>query len=274
MCSHHLRHGPGGREAGTYRHANHVELALRRRLVLRLDREQRARSAVEAVADGARGEREREGTACSLAWECASSFPAHPPRELLPKLLEQKRDAEELLAKAATFAKAVEEDAKEADRRFRKAAKASEKALPSRRELDRVAMAATKGLPSRREVESALKTAKRAQARVERQLKAAETSTTMTTREARALVRSLTQEKREAEVARALDPKDNSVDVNVALTNQVDMGIAKGYAQQHNFIAASYNKSRYGTGSQQNVTINIGDLHLDALRKAKVIEHE
>lgn len=124
-------------------------------------------------------------------------------RELLPKLLEQKRDAEELLAKAATFAKAVEEDAKEADRRFRKAAKAIEKALPSRRELDRVAMAATKGLPSRREVESALKTAKRAQARVERQLKAAETSTTMTTREARALVRSLTQEKREAEAALA-----------------------------------------------------------------------
>ena len=82
------------------------------------------------------------------------------------------------------------------------------------------------------------------------------------------------EEKREAEIARALDPKDNSVDVNVALTNQVDMGIAKGYAQQHNFIAASYNKSRYGSGSQQNVTINIGDLHLDALRKAKVIEHE
>ena len=82
------------------------------------------------------------------------------------------------------------------------------------------------------------------------------------------------EEKREAEIAKALDPKDKSVDVSVALTNQVDMGIAKGYAQQHNFIAASYNKSRYGSGSQQSVTINIGDLHLDALRKAKVIEHE
>ena len=82
------------------------------------------------------------------------------------------------------------------------------------------------------------------------------------------------EEKRNAEVAKALDPKDDSVDVSVALTNQVDMGIAKGYQSQHNFIAASYNKSRYGSGSQQNVTINIGDLHLDALRKVKVIDHE
>ena len=40
------------------------------------------------------------------------------------------------------------------------------------------------------------------------------------------------EEKREAEVAKALDPKDDSVDVSVALTNQIDMGIAKGYAQQ------------------------------------------
>lgn len=122
-------------------------------------------------------------------------------RELLPKLLEQKRDAEKLLSKAATFAKAVEKDTKEADRRFRKAAKAIEKALPSRRELDLVAVTATKGLPSRREVEGALKTAKRAQARIERKLRAAEKSTTTNTREARALVRSLTQEKKEAEAA-------------------------------------------------------------------------
>jgi len=124
-------------------------------------------------------------------------------RELLPKLLEQKRDAEKLLSKAATFAKAVEKDTKEADRRFRKAAKAIEKALPSRRELDLVAVTATKGLPSRREVEGALKTAKRAQARIERKLRAAEKSTTTNTREARALVRSLTQEKKEAEAALA-----------------------------------------------------------------------
>ena len=124
-------------------------------------------------------------------------------RELLPKLLEQKRDAEKLLSKAATFAKAVEKDTKEADRRFRKAAKAIEKALPSRRELDLVAVTATKGLPSRREVEGALKTAKRAQARIERKLRAAEKSTTTNTREARALVRSLMQEKKEAEAALA-----------------------------------------------------------------------
>lgn len=124
-------------------------------------------------------------------------------RELLPKLLEQKRDAEKLLSKAATFAKAVEKDTNEADRRFRKAAKAIEKALPSRRELDLVAVTATKGLPSRREVEGALKTAKRAQARIERKLRAAEKSTTTNTREARALVRSLMQEKKEAEAALA-----------------------------------------------------------------------
>ena len=82
------------------------------------------------------------------------------------------------------------------------------------------------------------------------------------------------RERREAEVEKALNPKDDSVDVSVALTNQVDIGIAKGLAQQHNFIASSLNKNRYGSGSQQNIQINIGDLHLDALRKMKVVDHE
>ena len=82
------------------------------------------------------------------------------------------------------------------------------------------------------------------------------------------------REKREVEVEKALNPKDESVDVSVALTNQVDIGIAKGLAQQHNFIASSLNKNRYGSGNQQNIQINIGDLHLDALRKMKVVDHE
>jgi|TARA_R110000868_G_scaffold246009_2_gene502674 hypothetical protein len=63
-------------------------------------------------------------------------------------------------------------------------------------------------------------------------------------------------------------------DIAEANVSQVDLGIAKGLASQHNFIAAAYNKAKYGTGSQQNVQINIGDLHLDALRKMKVIQSE
>ena len=81
------------------------------------------------------------------------------------------------------------------------------------------------------------------------------------------------KDRRDVEVDEALNGK-NSRDVSEANVNQVDIGIAKGLAQQHNFIASSLNKNRYGSGSQQNIQINIGDLHLDALRKMKVIDHE
>ena len=79
------------------------------------------------------------------------------------------------------------------------------------------------------------------------------------------------RDRRELEVKEALNGDRDVAEGNV---NQVDIGIAKGLAQQHNFIASSLNKNRYGTGSQQNIQINIGDLHLDALRKMKVVDHE
>ena len=79
------------------------------------------------------------------------------------------------------------------------------------------------------------------------------------------------RERRELEVKEALN---GDRDVSEGNVNQVDIGIAKGLAQQHNFIASSLNKNRYGGGSQQNIQINIGDLHLDALRKMKVVDHE
>ena len=79
------------------------------------------------------------------------------------------------------------------------------------------------------------------------------------------------RERRELEVKEALN---GDRDISEGNVNQVDIGIAKGLAQQHNFIASSLNENRYGSGSQQNIQINIGDLHLDALRKMKVVEHE
>ena len=79
------------------------------------------------------------------------------------------------------------------------------------------------------------------------------------------------KDRRDTEVKEALNGDRDVAEGNV---NQVDIGIAKGLAQQHNFIASSLNKNRYGGGSQQNIQINIGDLHLDALRKMKVIDHE
>ena len=33
-------------------------------------------------------------------------------------------------------------------------------------------------------------------------------------------------------------------------------------------------RQKYGNAGQQNVQINIGDLHLDALRKMKVVQGE
>lgn len=81
------------------------------------------------------------------------------------------------------------------------------------------------------------------------------------------------KDRREVEIKQA-QANDGTRDVSEGNVSQVDIGIARNLATQHNFIAASYNKSRYGTGPQANVTINIGDLHLDALRKVKVVENE
>jgi len=52
----------------------------------------------------------------------------------------------------------------------------------------------------------------------------------------------------------------------------LDVSIAKEEAQQHRFIAQAWNQQRYG--SQQNqthVTVNLGDMHLDALKKMKTV---
>ena len=76
----------------------------------------------------------------------------------------------------------------------------------------------------------------------------------------------------EREAAR--DPNNDAIDKNMQYISQIDVGLSKGISNQRNFIATSLNRARYGTGNQQNIQINIGDLHLDALRKAKVIEHE
>ena len=61
----------------------------------------------------------------------------------------------------------------------------------------------------------------------------------------------------------------------------LDMSIAKEEAAQHRFIAQAWNQSRYGgQQNQTHVTVNLGDMHLDALKKmktvrdAKVIDHD
>ena len=82
------------------------------------------------------------------------------------------------------------------------------------------------------------------------------------------------KEERADEKAAARDPNNEAIDKNLQYISQIDVGISKSISHQRNFIAASFNKARYGSGNQQNIQINIGDLHLDALRKAKVIDHE
>lgn len=79
------------------------------------------------------------------------------------------------------------------------------------------------------------------------------------------------KERRLAEIKAA---QEGDADASLALVSQIDIGLARGLANQRNFKAAALNRAKYGTGGQQNVTINIGDMHLDALRKIKVIDHE
>ena len=63
----------------------------------------------------------------------------------------------------------------------------------------------------------------------------------------------------------------------------LDVSIAKEEAAQHRFIAQAWNQQRYGSqNNQTHVTVNLGDMHLDALKKmktvretqAKVIDHD
>ena len=77
--------------------------------------------------------------------------------------------------------------------------------------------------------------------------------------------------RRQREVMEALSGER---DVSEANVSQIDLGLLKQKVGQHNLAAQAYNPERYGTRNQQNVQINIGDLHLDALRKMKVVQGE
>ena len=80
-------------------------------------------------------------------------------------------------------------------------------------------------------------------------------------------------ERRKREIMEALNG-ENSRDIKEADVSQVDLGILRQHVGQRNLAAQAWNQERYGGKNQQNVTINIGDMHLDALRKIKVIDHE
>ena len=80
-------------------------------------------------------------------------------------------------------------------------------------------------------------------------------------------------ERRQREIMEALNG-ENSRDIKEADVSQVDLGILRQHVGQRNLAAQAWNQERYGGKNQQNVTINIGDMHLDALRKIKVIDHE
>ena len=78
-------------------------------------------------------------------------------------------------------------------------------------------------------------------------------------------------ERRQREIMEALN---GDRDISEANVSQVDLGLLKQKVGQHNLAASNWNPEKYGGRNQQQININIGDLHLDALRKVKVIEHE
>ena len=80
-------------------------------------------------------------------------------------------------------------------------------------------------------------------------------------------------ERRQREIFEALD-ENSTRDASEANLSQVDLGLGKMIIGQRNLAAQSYNQERYGGKNQQQININIGDFHLDALRKVKVIDHE
>ena len=66
----------------------------------------------------------------------------------------------------------------------------------------------------------------------------------------------------------------------LAEISQIDVSIARERVQQHRFIAEAWS-NRYNKKSDTNVTLNVGDLYLDALKRAtdvtpasEVIEHD
>ena len=80
-------------------------------------------------------------------------------------------------------------------------------------------------------------------------------------------------ERRKREIFEALD-ENNTRDASEANVSQIDLGLLKQKVGQHNLAASNWNPERYGGRNQQQININIGDFHLDALRKTKVINHE
>ena len=80
-------------------------------------------------------------------------------------------------------------------------------------------------------------------------------------------------ERRQREIFEALD-ENSTRDASEGNVSQVDIGLAKMLVGQRNLAASNWNPERYGGRSQQQININIGDFHLDALRKVKVIDHE
>ena len=80
-------------------------------------------------------------------------------------------------------------------------------------------------------------------------------------------------ERRQREIFEALSD-ESTRDASEANVSQIDLGLMKQEIGQNNLAAASWNQQRYGSKGGQQINISIGDLHLDALRKVKVIEHE
>jgi hypothetical protein len=80
-------------------------------------------------------------------------------------------------------------------------------------------------------------------------------------------------DRRQREVFEALSG-ENTRDASEANVSQIDLGILKQQVGQNNLAAAAWNQQRYGNKGNQQININIGDFHLDALRKTKVIDHE
>jgi hypothetical protein len=87
---------------------------------------------------------------------------------------------------------------------------------------------------------------------------------------------------RQLKADRAAERANAQTGSRLAEISQVDVTLAREEVSQHKFIAQSWNQNRYANGkANTNVTVNLGDLHLDALRKmklvrdsAKEIEHE
>ena len=78
-------------------------------------------------------------------------------------------------------------------------------------------------------------------------------------------------DRRQREIMEALG---GDRDISEANVTQVDLGLLKQKVGQHNLAASNWNPEKYGNRANQQININIGDLHLDALRKIKVVEHE